>query len=142
MISHNNLKKIAKARFKDANLLFQNNRYDSAAYLCGYSIELILKAIICKELGLKGIPNTSQEFEKVIETLKRIKTHNLETLLSLISPTIQQETKSSHFSEWSDIQNWDPEMRYVPLCGELLKPEAEKIIKACKKLLKFFNNKI
>ncbi|NLJ29092.1 MAG: HEPN domain-containing protein [Deltaproteobacteria bacterium] len=50
MIAINDLRKIAQARFKDADVLLKAWRYDGAIYLCGYAIELALKARICKIL--------------------------------------------------------------------------------------------
>lgn len=50
MISTQELKKIAAARLRDAEILYQGKRYDGAFYLCGYAVELTLKAKICKTL--------------------------------------------------------------------------------------------
>jgi hypothetical protein len=44
------LKKIARARIMDAECLFSGGRYDGAVYLCGYAVELALKARICRTL--------------------------------------------------------------------------------------------
>ena len=44
MINKKELRKIAKAKLKDAELLYQHKRYDSAYYLVGYAVELALKA--------------------------------------------------------------------------------------------------
>ena len=44
------LRKIAKARLKDAEALLAAHRYDGAIYLCGYAVELALKARICQTL--------------------------------------------------------------------------------------------
>ena len=64
MLTRKELQKIARARLKDAQILFQNRRYEGAAYLCGYAIELWLKARICRTLGWEGFPSTNREFHK------------------------------------------------------------------------------
>jgi hypothetical protein len=38
------LDKLAKARLDDARALLAANRFDGATYLCGYAVELALKA--------------------------------------------------------------------------------------------------
>ena len=48
MISFQELKKISRTRMKDAQILFNNKSYDGALYLCGYTVEIALKAIVCK----------------------------------------------------------------------------------------------
>ena len=47
MISIADLRAIAVARLDDAKALSANGRADGAAYVCGYAIELALKARIC-----------------------------------------------------------------------------------------------
>ena len=50
MIQTNDIKDIARARLQDADILLTSGRYDGAIYLCGYAIELALKARICQTL--------------------------------------------------------------------------------------------
>ena len=75
MISHEQLKEIARRRLKDAKILYREKSYTGALYLCGYAIELALKAIICRNLdtmtiaSVSHIPSTLKEF-KSIEKLK------------------------------------------------------------------------
>lgn len=139
MITRTELKKIAKTRLKDAKILFNNRRYDGSIYLCGYAIELALKAIICKNLDLKGMPSTSTEFDTIVETIKKMKTHNLELLLQLTGTQILGQVKSDpvYFTEWSSIISWDPEMRYAPI-GAITQDDSSRMIKSTKKLLKYF----
>lgn len=144
MLTHSQLRQIAKMRLRDSRILFGEGRYDGSIYLCGYAVELALKAVICKNLGLKGIPGTSEEFDTTLETIKKMKTHNLETLLGLIGAPINQDIKStpSHLTDWSTVLSWDPELRYAPIKGEILKPDAQKMISATKRLLSYFWNKM
>src|SRR5438093_6274932 len=79
MIYKNELRRIARARLKDAQTLLKAKRYDGVAYLCGYAVELAIKARICRTLKWQGFPETRKEFEQFAS----FRTHNLDTLLSL-----------------------------------------------------------
>jgi len=50
MITRAELRKLAKARIKESKTLFDTKQYDTATYLCGYAVELALKARICRTL--------------------------------------------------------------------------------------------
>ena len=63
MLKRLDLKKIARGRLKDAEVLLNSSRYDGAVYICGYAIELSLKARICKVLHWAEYPSTRKEFE-------------------------------------------------------------------------------
>jgi len=41
------LRDIARERIKDAEALFGAERYEGAMYICGYAVEIALKARIC-----------------------------------------------------------------------------------------------
>ncbi|XOA43036.1 MAG: HEPN domain-containing protein [Candidatus Nealsonbacteria bacterium] len=133
MISYKELQKKAMARLKDANVLKDERRYEGAAYLCGYAVELALKAIICKDLSLSGIPSTAAEFNRI----RSIKTHNLENLLGITPQKIREDIKLNYLSEWSTvINNWEPEMRYNII--RIGKTKTENIIDSTKKMLRYF----
>jgi len=125
MISVQDLKKIASARLKDAKVLYQNNRLDGAVYLCGYAIELTLKAKICKTLKWSGFPSTNSEFQG----LQSFKTHRLDLLLSLSGQ--ESKVKTVYFADWSIVANWDPETRYS-IIGTISKTEASDMIESAK----------
>jgi hypothetical protein len=106
VISIDELLAIAAARLEDAHVLFTSHRMDGAGYLCGYAVELALKARICKTLNWAGFPEKRSEFENYAS----FKTHKLDVLLSLSGQ--EQRIKTDHFSEWSAVASWDPEARY------------------------------
>lgn len=54
MISVAELDNIARARIEDAQALLTAGRVDGATYLCGYAVELALKARICLRLSGRG----------------------------------------------------------------------------------------
>jgi len=73
------LRQAARARIKDAEVLLTAKRYDGAAYICGYALELGLKARICRTLKWSGYPSTNKEFANY----RSFKTHDLDVLLHL-----------------------------------------------------------
>lgn len=120
---------MARARLKDAEVLLANRRYDSAVYLCGYAIELALKARICQTLKWPGFPETAKEFQP----FQSLKTHSLPTLLSLSGQ--EQRITSGCFPEWSVVAPWDPEVRYKRV-GTATKAEAVRMIGAARVLMR------
>ena len=102
-------------------MLLANDRIDGAAYLCGYAIELSLKARICTTLNWQGFPETRGEFEN----LASFKTHKLDVLLVLSGQ--ERRIKTEHFSEWSAIATWDPEARYKAV-GQNDRAEVELMV--------------
>jgi HEPN domain-containing protein len=128
MLNISDLENIANARIKDAEVLLNARRYDGSIYLCGYAIEIALKARICKTLGWSGYPSTKREFENY----QSFRTHNLDVLLSLSG--IEQKIKVELFAEWSAMAAWDPEIRYKPI-GSATKEKTKLMIDSSKKLL-------
>jgi hypothetical protein len=108
MISRQDLRKISRAKLKDAEALFAERRYDAAVYLCGYAIECSLKARIVTTLKWKGFPETGKEFEM----FRSFKTHHLETLLALSGQ--QDRIYTEYLSDWTVVNKWNPENRYLP----------------------------
>lgn len=128
MLDITDLEKIATARIKDAEVLLNSRRYDGSIYLCGYAVEIALKARICKTLGWSGYPPTKREFENY----QSFKTHNLDILLRLSG--IEKKIKVELLAEWSAITAWDPEIRYKPI-GSATKGKTKLMIDSSKKLL-------
>jgi hypothetical protein len=109
VISIDELLAIAEARLQDANVLYTNDRVDGAGYLCGYAVELALKARICRTLNWPGFPEKPYEFDN----LRSFRTHKLDVLLSLTGQA--ERIKAENFSDWSAVATWDPEARYRPV---------------------------
>ncbi|PKN39345.1 MAG: hypothetical protein CVU62_03890 [Deltaproteobacteria bacterium HGW-Deltaproteobacteria-2] len=128
MIDTKNVKKIAKARLRDAEVLANANRCEGAIYLCGYAVELGLKARICKTLKWQGFPFSKKEFEGY----QSFKTHDLDVLLHLTG--IEDRVKTHFFAEWSSVAAWDPESRYNPV-GNATQADAYLMISSAKSLL-------
>lgn len=129
MISIAELQKIAKERLKDSETLFKSKRFEGANYLCGYVIEIALKARICKTLNWKeGFPSSGKEFNDY----KSFKTHNLDVLLRLSG--VEEKIKTEFLSEWSSLADWNPESRYEPI-GTAKSQDVEIMINSAKKFL-------
>ena len=133
MISSQELNKISKARIRDAKILLRNKSYEGSLYVCGYAIELALKAVICSYLHLSGIPHTSEEFSNIA----KIKTHNLEELLKLVPSHVSTKIKSTYLADWSVVLLWNPEMRYAPIKGVRMKGQADETIYSAQKIVKY-----
>ncbi|MEQ1853602.1 MAG: hypothetical protein ABMA01_18645 [Chthoniobacteraceae bacterium] len=128
MLTPVELRAIAASRLEDAQILLANARYDGAGYICGYAIELSLKARICDTLNWGGYPMTRKEFEN----LQTFKTHNLDVLLLLSGR--EQTIKQSHFADWSIVGAWNPEARYTTV-GSASPTEANAFVQSTATLL-------
>jgi HEPN domain-containing protein len=122
------LRAIAQARLDDAQVLLSAGKPDGAAYLCGYAVELSLKACICRTLGWAAYPATSKEFQDY----KTFKTHVLDVLLHLSGRELF--VKENLLAEWSAIATWDPEARYQPV-GKVKAGDAQSMVEAAATLL-------
>jgi HEPN domain-containing protein len=122
------LDQIARARLDDAEVLLAAGRYDGAVYLCGYAVEIALKARICKTLSWPDYPSTGAEFRD----LQSFRTHNLDVLLRLSG--VEEKVKTKAFVEWSAVVAWDPEARYKPV-GSAAAKDAKLMIGSARTLL-------
>jgi HEPN domain-containing protein len=128
MIARTDLKQMARAKLLDAEVLLRNKRYDSAAYLCGYSVELALKAQICATLKWTDFPESQKEFEHY----RSFKTHSLDVLLRL---SARLDIISGNFiAPWSTVATWSPEDRYKPV-GSVSHGEALAMIDSARTIL-------
>ena len=131
MIFPAELRSIARARIKDAEALLAAGRYDGSVYLGGYSIELGLKARICRTLKwTEGFPSTNREFENY----KSFKTHNLDVLLHLSGAEEKFKQQPKLAAAWSDVAAWDPDARYR-LIGTATAADATDMINSTKAIL-------
>jgi hypothetical protein len=79
MIDRDELRRIAQSRLEDAQVLLRAGRYDGAIYICGYAVEMALKARIFDTLSWSGYPSTRSEFQNY----QTFRTHDLNVLLRL-----------------------------------------------------------
>ena len=123
-LTADDLDALAAARLGDAATLFLGSRYDGARYVCGYAIELKLKARICRAHGWKAYP-------PIPALGAALKTHNLEALLLL--STLEPKILPDYDAFWGVVASWSPELRYdvVPTPAQ----DAENMIEATRLLL-------
>ncbi|MBI1983068.1 MAG: HEPN domain-containing protein [Acidobacteria bacterium] len=128
MLKVTELDQIAHARLADAQALLEAGRYDGAVYICGYAVEIALKARICKTLSWPGYPSTRPEFQD----LQSFRTHNLDVLLRVSG--VEENIKTKAFAEWSAVVAWDPEARYNPV-GSAPPEHAKLMVESAQALL-------
>src|SRR5438128_2150486 len=121
VIARNELRTIARARLRDAQILLESKRFDGAFYICGYAVELMLKARICRTLRWTDFPETREEFR----LFQSLKTHDLETLLKLSG--VEHRVTTRHPKEWFGVAGWNPVKRYQTV-GQTTPLEAENMV--------------
>ncbi len=122
------LKEIAEARLKVAELLLNSRDFDLAVDMMGLSLECALKACICKVLKLKQYPDTGAK-KSILEIFK---THLFDNLLILsgMQSDFTLEAESQLFQNWSTAtQMWSSEVRYFPI-GTIKKEDSERMYSA------------
>lgn len=128
MISVAELVNIARARIDDAKVLLAAGRFDGATYLCGYAVEVALKARICQVLNWPEFPSTSGEFQ----AYRSFQTHELDVLLRLSGQ--EARIKENHFALWNAVAVWRVESRYNVI-GTVQQSDAAAMIQAAEQLL-------
>lgn len=128
MIATAELRRIADAKLADAIDLYRLGRYDSSIYLCGYAVELALKAEICDALSWDGYPANTKDFQG----LQSFRTHHLDTLLHLSG--LENRVKHDFSTDWELVTEWDPEWRYLP-AGSISDEECLEMLEAVTTLL-------
>jgi HEPN domain-containing protein len=123
MILRGDMRRIAQARLQDARALRDRGRYDGAVYLCGYAVEIAVKARICQTLRWPGFPSTNREFEGK----QSFRSHDLPILLELSG--IEQLIISRYLPQWSAVATWTPDLRYQAV-GNATQQQAEQMIEA------------
>jgi hypothetical protein len=124
MATRNQLRELALLRLQEAEVLFNTGLYDGCAYLCGYVVELALKARICASLGVNDYP------EKGSRLRDAMKSHVLDDL-GLLAGMGHDLTSArpALVANWSSLIEWKPEWRYNPK-GSYDRQSAQKLLNA------------
>ena len=105
------LQALAQVRYDDALSLLELGRYSSGYYLCGYSVELGLKACIARQVRSEEIP------EK--DLFKNVYTHEFPRLVGQAGLrrelTDAQNADQQFQAYWGIASEWSPESRYAML---------------------------
>jgi len=128
MINTPDLIRIARERLGDAEALMSAHRYDAAAYICGYSVEIALKYKLCQTLDWSGFPWTSKE----LENYESLQASDLDLLLILTGS--EARIKAHYFTEWLAFSEWTPEAMYS-ISGKIKPADAINMINAAKTLI-------
>jgi hypothetical protein len=134
MLTLGDMRRLARERVAEAALLVRAERYDTGVYLCGYAVEVSLKARICRTLRWSEFPNEPQEWKRHHSFLK---VHDLE-LLSHWSGCGLELTKPPVREHWLEVTAWNPEMRYK-LSGVVNRAESLRMLRAARALIDLLN---
>lgn len=128
MLTVAELREISAARIEEAQALLDAGHYDGVVYLCGYAVELALKARICETLNWAWYPSNNREFKD----LHSFRTHNLNVLLWLSGQ--DSRIRSNMPDTWKAVSTWNPELRYqIP--GSATLPSAALLLEEVRRLL-------
>jgi HEPN domain-containing protein len=121
MATREELKELSQLRLREAEALFAAGLYDGCVYLCGYVVELALKAVICSTLAISEYPNEQM-----------FKTHVFKRLMLLAG--LQEQITAANpmlLKNWSAATEWESEWRYEPV-GTYDRRRAQEVLEAIK----------
>jgi hypothetical protein len=121
MKCQSDIENLAKEKLIDAECLFSNGRFSAAYYLGGYAIELMLKAKVCKNIGIEDFFDFNNPAKKKIKNdanlYRPFKVHDYEQLLVLSGIYAQFEEMLNNDIEfktdWSIVSKWNEDARYL-----------------------------
>jgi len=102
---------LAAVRLREAEVLFDAALYDGSYYLCGYVVELALKACVCRHLGVDEYPEGEPNLKGLFRTHDF---RSLELIAGLRSSIAAKRQASFAFdANWTLATSWKPEDRYL-----------------------------
>ena len=111
---------LADEKIMDAQCLLSAGRLDGAYYIAGYNIELLLKAKVCKTLGIDNFfhfGNRAKLLKDESNITRTYRVHDLDQLMILsgIFSLFQQEisVNTDFRASWSIIKDWNEGHRYL-----------------------------
>jgi len=105
------LQNLSAVRLREAEVLFDAGLYDGAFYLCGYVVELALKACVCKHLGVSEYPENEPNLKPFFRTHDF---RSLELIAGLRSNIAAKRAASFQFdANWALATSWRSEDRYL-----------------------------
>lgn len=123
MATRRELQQLACLRLEEAEALFHAGCYNGCAYLCGYVVELALKAAICSTFHVAEYP------EKGSRLRESLKTHDFDDLKLLAGMDQAFSANSTLLANWSVANKWNPDRRYEPR-GRYARGDAREILDA------------
>ena len=115
MRTPNEIRQVADMRLDEANLMYQNNRYEGAYYLAGYCVELYQKAKTCETLEIDNLFDAAFTEKDIARPFK---IHKLDSLIWLSGLKkkfeLERDLNYDFMQAWSRISQWSEEIRYLP----------------------------
>ena len=112
--------KLSDEKRIDAQCLFDSGRYDAAYYFAGYVVELLIKARVCKTLGIDDFfdfGNPAKAKILAAEAYRPFRVHDLKQLMvfsglySVFDADLKKDTTLK--ASWSIICDWNENSRYL-----------------------------
>jgi hypothetical protein len=122
-LDRTNFQRLAQARIDDAKALLDNQRWDGAYYLAGYSVECALKSciiarlLVTDEFPEKGFSNSCY-------------THELSKLATIAGLEEKLTTDPVVRENWIIVESWKETFRYELRDTNEAKREAEALYRA------------
>ncbi len=111
MPTRSELQQLSAIRLREAEALFEAALYDGSFYLCGYVVELALKACVCRHLGITEYPESEPHLKGFFRTHDF---RSLELVAGLRSSISEKRQASFAFdANWTLVTSWKPEDRYL-----------------------------
>jgi hypothetical protein len=104
-MTHAELQDLTGLRLEEAEALYAVQKFDGCVYLCGYVVELGLKAVVCRTLNLNQYPESRPAF----------KVHDFDNLVLLAG--LQSDVKAlsgALRTNWFLVSRWNSTLRYAP----------------------------
>ena len=112
---------LAEEKRVDAQFLYDAGRFNAAYYFAGYVVELLIKARVCKTLGIDdffdfGSP-TKTKIPMAAEAYRPFRVHDLKQLMvfsglySVFDIDLKKDTTLK--ASWSIICDWNENSRYL-----------------------------
>jgi hypothetical protein len=103
-LTRTELQDLTLLRLEEAEALFDAQKFDGCVYLCGYVVELGLKAVVCRTLDLSEYPESKQAF----------RVHDFDNLVLLagMQRSVLGLTGDLRVN-WSVVSGWNSTMRYA-----------------------------
>ncbi len=109
MANRQQLRDLARIKLTEAEALYDAGLFDGCVYLCGYVVELALKARVCATLGVSEYPERGSRLKD------GFRTHDFDDLKLLAGmETELLGNRPELLSNWSVATKWKPESRYEP----------------------------
>ena len=136
MLTSRHLSNMAKARLEEAEMLFSAGKFDTSYYLCGYAVELCLKARMVETLKWAGFPDAPRDIDVDVKTWK---THNLKHLSHLTGYLDRISSDPVLLAAWSVVTQWEPDKCRYRTVGSATQLEAADMIASIKVVMREFS---